>query len=1146
VNVKKLTILFLLSAITLLSVQPVSRVLAQSADNQPDEVLLHFRYQNLVDSYTSALYKDDTFFISVHEIFDLLKINLSVDRANKTLSGTHADGAGYQLFYDDHIFIKEGKEISIPKESILINSGGVYLEPKLFSKLFDLSLSVNFANLSLRLDSSIEMPVVSERNRELRRQKILSNEKQIFRSYYPLKFERKRRNLRAGFLDYNFTATRSDYGSTFNYATGFGAEVFGGDIQGNIFGSYSASATVFNTSNLRWRYGIRENQWLTSIIAGQSVSRGVTPVAFSGLSFTNEPIEDRYYFDDAMITGQITRNAEVELYRNNQLIDFKRTGSSGEYRFRLPLTYGTSRYSIRTYGRAGEMIERNIRIRVPFNFVPPGETYYSAELGRLDNPISGSLERGILGRASLSTGLTNRLTATGGVEYFEDFHEQMPTLTGRLSGRLFSNTLISAEMASDAFYRASVNYYHTSSANINAEYTNYSKEGGIYNPSGNRSQFRSTFFTPFRINALHMYTRFSLSNERRDNSSVTRYRFDFNTRLWRTNLRFGYRDSQLGRIKLEPTTSASLTGAISYTTRHSAHRPSVFRGIFMSAQVYYSPKRKEFENAELQISRGFKSKGRIQLSAGRNFISGFSNARLSLIFDFNAFRAHSSASKTGNNYSATQSIRGSIGLDPVNNNTYINNRQQVGRSGIAVRFFLDVNDSGTFDDGDQLIRNTRNLIRVDHALGRIDQKNGVYYISQLEAYRRYNISIQKSGFNNPLLVPEHEQFSVVTDPNQFKSVHIPVYMTGVVDGKVISNKKGKTRGVSGLRLRFIQIDHNDGREPNVIETRTFSDGSFYAHEITAGTYKITADESQLAFMNLTMPANEPVFTIKSKPDGDFVENLKIELIPNTRNILLENAPTIEFINEQSSEYLLQSGTFSSFTQAEAEAVKFSRMTGKAFIPYYNSSTGKFKIQNSSFLCLNSLNNLPSNLSNRSDNPSFYLISESTFSNFSTVTTNSSRLHLGTFQTRGEAEKRVELIAKTTGLNAYTSPITNDLHAVYLNSEANNIDPKTAMEHLKPYAGNLLSMVKEKSISYRFIHGIYSDVYDLLDALEDIQDISSGKPYVVQHEDGKLVLYLLPEDDTPDGLQELKSELETSDSFKLHFIELLFEGSYYHK
>ena len=944
-----LLILLLLSALAWQKAE------AQTADQ---EVFLQFRHQTVVNTYISAIYEQDQFYLSVSELFSPLQIDLNVDSGNLVLSGNYLGKGQYTINLNTRRARFLDREIDLTIDDFIISDLGFYLLPEVFYELFEMEFIIDFSNLSVALISPDTMPVVSQRERERQRERMMRTRRELMREYYPLRFDRKQQVFNAGFLDYNLTANYNRTGNNFLYTTSVGSELFGGDLQGTLFGSYSQTATSLRSSGLRWRYGIRDNEWISTLTAGQSSSQGLAPAAYTGIRVTNEPIEPRFLYGETAFTGSVEPNSEVELYRNNALVDYVMADETGQYRFTVPITYGSSNYNIRVFSPTGEMTQRDARLQVPFNFLPPGEVTYYVDAGRLDNPISGSTDRGFMSNLNVNAGITNRLTASGGMEYFEDFHDGLPTFKTGISSRIFTNYLLSLEAANDAFYRASASVIYPNNASINIDYTNYNVQGGIYNPSRNLSSVRANVFTPFEIGSLPLFFRWSVTNEQRETAAVTRYRVDLNTRLGRANIRLGYRDSQVGPLSFQSTPVARLSTSTTYNFSRSREIPRALRGVFLRGQMNFIPAQDRIEDIELQFSRNITQNGRIQIAGGRNFIGGFNLLRFTFTFDFNAFRTNTSVRSTRNSTTLTQSARGSVGYDSHHNKFLYTNRQQVGRSGVAVRLFVDNNSSGVYEEGDDLIAD--NAIRIDRAGGTRYSKDGISYISQLQPYRQYNLTINKGAISNPLLVPNLEQFSIVTDPNQYKLIDIPFYMSGIFDGMVYRiNPDGTKSGLGGLRLYLQQVDPPEGTQRYSGELRTFSDGSFYAYEIPPGDYTLEVDPSQLNFLNAESDPGKLEFTIRSLAEGDFVQGLKINLIPDGYLVPDEKRPVItasltgydkfSFTDGYKPDcmFTIQAGSFLNFTDAFEFAEEAERIIEDGLDIVYNSRNGLYSVRSSS-------------------------------------------------------------------------------------------------------------------------------------------------------------------------------------------------------
>lgn len=854
-------------------------LLAQQTADEGEEVYLTFRYQNLFNVYVTAYYLDDRFYLPHYELFRLLEIHAVPDLAQQRVHGRFPELGDYEINYRTGIAHIAADRFELRAEDHLVSDMDYYLRAELFYELFGLDFEINFSNLSLRLESEHTMPIVTRQERERRRQRALRTERSIVYDYYPLEFNRNRQIFNAGFLDYNLTANLSQDVNSYLFNTSIGSELIGGDLQGSIFGNWSRTSSSLRSSNLRWQYGFHDSEWVTRLTVGQTSSRGLTPTAYTGVRVTNEPIEPRFLYDDYLFSGRTLPDSEVELYRNNVLIDYQTADDSGEYRFQIPLTYGATQYSMRIFTPTGEMMERSTRIQIPFTFLPPGEFNYSVEGGRLDNPIIGTTERGFMGKGNFGYGLNNWLTATGGVEYFDTFHEDgLPTFTAGLSSRIFTSYLLRLEAASDAFYRASASVMYGSGASINLSYTDFITQSRVYNPAGNLSRVQADLFLPFLLADIPFFFRSSISNEQRNASDVTRYNFNLNARFGRLSLRTGFRDSQVGALSLRATPTSRIIASVRYSLPRRGELPRWLLGTFIRSRVSYSPAISRWEDFELQGNRSLLGDGSIQIAAGRNFVGGFNYLRLNLSLNFNSFRATTTGRVAqGGNPVASQSIRGSIGYDSGNDRFMTSNRQQVGRAGMVVRLFEDRNNSGTLDDGDQLL--DESAVRVERSGGRILNREGLNYVSQLQPYRRYNVVINKAAISNPLLVPRHERFSVITDPNQYKVIDIPLYMSGVIDGQVVRLQDGTESPLSGLRLYLSSMERLDGEEPFHQELRTFSDGSFYAFEIPPGSYRLEIDPTQLEFLNAGAEPETIDFEVRPLAEGDFVSGLDFRVIP---------------------------------------------------------------------------------------------------------------------------------------------------------------------------------------------------------------------------------------------------------------------------
>lgn len=931
---------------------------AQQNSEQANEVYLSFQYRGVVGNYVTTYYKDGQFYLPVSELFSLLKVDHNVNQGSLTISGLYLGEQEYVLNFDNQTAQFGDKQIQLQADDFLIKEIDYFMKPEVFNELFGLKFTTNFNNLTLDLETTDKMPVVAQYEREQERKKLGRDQQLYDRSFYPLQYDRNYSTLDGAFLDYNLSAVYSNNSQLFTFSNSIGMEVLGGDVQGNLFGAFSGQQSSFTTSGLRWRYVQRDNDLFSSAIAGQTNTEGITSRAITGVKISNRPVEPRLLFDRFPIEGNVPAQSEVELYLNNRLVDYQEADQSGNYRFLVPLTYGSTNYSVRIYTPSGRQIERNSRIQIPFDYLPPGEVDYNISGGQLQNPILGFNDRGYMGEASISAGITNWLTAKASSEYLTQYHSTMPSFTGTLNARLFSNYLISANINSENFYRLTSSVVYGSGASWSLSYDYNPGNSQLYNVGGSKHLGRVNLFTPLQIGEVPLNIRWGSTYQKRGASPLFRYRADLSTRLGRLNVRLGYLDQQVGELNFITTTASRITNSYTYSIGRFQDIPSLLRGMFIRGQLSYLPGLKRLEEVEFQLSRDLMQTGRVQLSYGHNFLGGFNSLSLNVTVDFNKIRSNTTSRTTGSELSISQNLRGSIGYDPYGNQLLLNNRQQVGQSGAAVRLFVDNNNDGAYQDStDDVI--TDPAVRLNRSGGRNSVKNGINYISQLLPYYRYDIEINKGALSNPLLVPDVENFSIVTDPNQYKTIEVPFYLSGVISGKVEQKQDSTLKGLGGVRLYLeSNYEHSSKREAFTKELRTFSDGSFYTYEVPPGKYYLYIDPNQLEFLESISRPDTMDIEVEAIAQGDFIEDLNFTVSAIEDTIQEKKSSKKDIASKTSDKkkgdkkqkvsnkfsYKIQLASFQTRRKAESYAKEAAQNLGGSFIVVRNTSNGLYAIR----------------------------------------------------------------------------------------------------------------------------------------------------------------------------------------------------------
>ena len=866
---KNVLISFFLSIILLF---PVVSVFSQ--DSNDEEVMLAFRYPAIGAVYISSILNDKArqTYLPVTELFNLFEIVYEPDVKNFTVRGSYLNPDNPFVINLSTLKIQLGKDIyPITPDDFRIGATDFYLSPAIYEKVFGLVFTANIDYLTLSLVTEKKLPVQERKEREEKRNNMLHGE--TSNVDFPLAYKRSRKILGGGMLDYVVNGIYTKNSQSVGYTFTGGMEVLGGDIQGTVIGVKTVNAPNYLlASGLRWRFVVRDNPFFSSFTAGQLSTTGLLGKQIRGIAITNDPVEPRRNFDTYVFDGHTEPESEVELYLNDRLIGYMRADELGYYRFNVPITYGTSRLTTRVYTPSGEVRMIDKELQVPFTFLPKGVVSYHLQGGTIENSSLEVTNEKYIGHGDVAVGITRWLTASVGADYFTSkLWSSTPFLYGSVSSRIAKQYILTADVAPDNYYRFSGNVMYPSDLSINLIYTHF-PHAGTFNILGALDDIVGSIYIPVNILGLNMGLRFGGQQTQLAGSTATKYNVDFSSRIWQFNLRVNYRHAFSNIQQIMLTNEQLLTTSLTYTISRTPGIPVYVRGMFIRGQASYDFRYSRFVETDLQLSRTLFKNGRLNINLGYNFQQNSLMSEVGFTMDLNFIRSTTTFNSVGSSTSLRESLTGSIGVDARNGHIEPSNREQVGRAAVSVVAYVDNDNSGTYNEGDEIL--PYNCVILDDPATAKVGRDGILRLTQLQSYYRYNLKVNRNAIANPTLVPLKTEFSFVTDPNQYKRIELPFYRGGIVDGKVYVDKATGMVGQGGLRLLIKGVANN--YEETV---RTFSDGGFYAMDIPPGKYTIEVDQTQLGFLMVTNPKGVLNFEIQALSQGDYVEGLEIHLIP---------------------------------------------------------------------------------------------------------------------------------------------------------------------------------------------------------------------------------------------------------------------------
>ena len=856
----------------------VSPVFAQQ---EPDgDVLLNFNYPAVGNVYLNGMFFGDVAYLPLGEVLSMLYIPNEKTPSGKGLMGAYpTKNDTWSLDPITNQLTIKGNSETLEADKYYLGELDLYLHPDYFSKIFGINFTINTYALSLSMKSEYTLPIEERQKRENIRKQLQQRNSQGSTAA-PLIYERERKALSLGILDYNINYTASDVGNNLGLYFNAGMELLGGDLQGSFNGNINNGSLLSSFSGLRWRYVLpggmtpKKNVGLASITAGQVNTTSFSNAAnLVGVSVTNNPVIPRLDLDVFVIDGTTFPDSEVELLIGGQLVDFTRADEVGYYRFNAPVTYGTVRLSTRIYTPRGEVIVQDRQIQVPFSFLPKGFVGYNAQVG-LPQFTFDSLGTSLAAHADIAYGITNALTVRAGADKGEIFGEQSIYPVFGLSARLFQQYLFNVDVLPDRYYRANASVFYSDNTSINAQFTEYNPNSA-FNFRGQTRDANLNVFYPFKV--LGKFSGFRVTGERiwfDTGIGVNNYQFDFNTQINRVVVRFNYRGGARGLINdpENPTQNqfGLFTSSLTYTLPRTPGIPVYVRGLFLRGQFRYSTLLDQPESISLLLSQTLFKNGRFTLGYDREIIRDQSRFQVGFLYDFSSFRSSTQYTKGTNGFSFQQGLSGSLAYDPAGKGVIPSNRDQITRSGAAVRLFVDANENGVFDEGEEIV--PAKAIRLDRSANILIGSDGILRITQLQSYWKYRLDVDIAALPNPNLAPKLKSFFFVAEPNRLRLIDIPLYQTGIIDGTVFIEKNGTQQGQGGLRL----ILQKQGDEEE-IQIRTFSDGGFYSYGLLPGKYTLIVDPKQLDFMQVESNPAVLEFEIKALSDGDYLEGLTLVL-----------------------------------------------------------------------------------------------------------------------------------------------------------------------------------------------------------------------------------------------------------------------------
>jgi hypothetical protein len=273
---------------------------------------------------------------------------------------------------------------------------------------------------------------------------------------------------------------------------------------------------------------------------------------------------------------------------------------------------------------------------------------------------------------------------------------------------------------------------------------------------------------------------------------------------------------------------------------------------------------------EKSIPRGYLS-----ATYERNILSNDNYIGFSFTYDLPFARTSIYASHSNDNISFSESAQGSMAFG-AGNNIHVSCNSSVGKGGILLYPFLDLNNNGTFDEGEPMVK--LNSVKIFGGRASFSERDSIVRISDLNAFVNYIVEFNDYNLENIAWRFKHKTYQILIDPNQFKRVDIPVIAVGEVTGMAYLNQGDVLKGIGRILVKF----YRKNGDLAFAETLSESDGYIGYMGLEPGEYIARVDSVQLSNLGFSADPPQRTFTIKTLKEGDSAGGIDFVLQPEAK------------------------------------------------------------------------------------------------------------------------------------------------------------------------------------------------------------------------------------------------------------------------
>ena len=188
-------------------------------------------------------------------------------------------------------------------------------------------------------------------------------------------------------------------------------------------------------------------------------------------------------------------------------------------------------------------------------------------------------------------------------------------------------------------------------------------------------------------------------------------------------------------------------------------------------------------------------------------------------------------------------------LNPPQSGLIFTGNRVAGDGALSAHVFLDVNGNQIFDEGDENLDEV--IVESVNSRAREETKDGYALLTRLAPNLVTDIRVDASTLPDPFMVPVHRGNSILPRTGQIYEMDFPVQFAGEIDGNVaVEDGSGEQKLSKYVSVSLIPLDPSRNE---AITAKAAQDGFYLLSQITPGQYFLTVSSQDAQALKVARP-----------------------------------------------------------------------------------------------------------------------------------------------------------------------------------------------------------------------------------------------------------------------------------------------------